>query len=82
MAEETLGEIVARFQASKNKTRNTDHPAADPMIYPTTCPPRTPLTAPAPPPRTACAAPKQISTKCRQPAAKPNSPPRLCGGEK
>jgi hypothetical protein len=34
MAEETLGEIVARFQASQNKTRNTDHPAADPMIYP------------------------------------------------
>jgi hypothetical protein len=34
MAEETLGEIVARFQASQKKTRNTDHPAADPMIYP------------------------------------------------
>jgi hypothetical protein len=34
MAEETLGEIVARFQASQNNARNTDHPAADPMIYP------------------------------------------------
>ena len=34
MAEETLGEIVARFQASQNKSRNTDHPAGDPMIYP------------------------------------------------
>jgi len=34
MAEETLGEIVARFQASQNKARNTDHSAADPMIYP------------------------------------------------
>jgi hypothetical protein len=34
MAEETLGEIVARFQASQNKERGTNHPAADPMIYP------------------------------------------------
>jgi hypothetical protein len=34
MAEETLGEIVVRFQASQNRARNTDHPAADPMIYP------------------------------------------------
>jgi hypothetical protein len=41
MAEETLGEIVARFQASQNKTRNTDHPAADPMIYPAYLPTQT-----------------------------------------
>jgi hypothetical protein len=41
MAEETLGEIVARFQASQNKTRGTDHPAADPMIYPTYLPAQT-----------------------------------------
>ncbi len=41
MAEETLGEIVARFQASQNKTRGTDHPAADPMIYPTYLPTQT-----------------------------------------
>jgi hypothetical protein len=41
MAEETLGEIVARFQASQNKARNTDHPAADPMIYPTYLPTQT-----------------------------------------
>ena len=41
MAEETLGEIVARFQASQNKTRNTDHPAADPMIYPACLPTQT-----------------------------------------
>jgi hypothetical protein len=34
MAEGTLGEIVARFQASQNKARGTDHPTADPMIYP------------------------------------------------
>jgi hypothetical protein len=34
MAEETLGEIVARFQASQNKHRGTEHPVADPMIYP------------------------------------------------
>jgi hypothetical protein len=61
MAEETLGEIVARYQASQNKTRNTDHPAADPMIYPAICPPRTPSTAPAPPPKAACAAPKPTS---------------------
>jgi hypothetical protein len=33
-AEETLGEIVARFQTSQNKLRGTEHPAADPMIYP------------------------------------------------
>ena len=41
MAEETLGEIVVRFQASQNKTRGTDHPAADPMIYPTYLPTQT-----------------------------------------
>jgi hypothetical protein len=41
MAEETLGEIVARFQASQNKARGTDHPAADPMIYPTYLPTQT-----------------------------------------
>jgi len=41
MAEETLGEIVARFQASQNKARNTDHPTADPMIYPTYLPTQT-----------------------------------------
>jgi hypothetical protein len=41
MAEETLGEIVVRFQASQNKTRGTDHPAADPMIYPTYLPAQT-----------------------------------------
>ena len=41
MAEETLGEIVARFQASQNKNRVTDHPAADPMIYPTYLPTQT-----------------------------------------
>ena len=40
MAEETLGEIVARFQASQNKARGTDHPA-DPMIYPTYLPAQT-----------------------------------------
>jgi hypothetical protein len=40
-AEETLGEIVARFQTSQNKSRNTDHPAADPMIYPTYLPAQT-----------------------------------------
>jgi hypothetical protein len=41
MAEETLGEMVARFQASQNKSRNTDHAAADPMIYPTYLPAQT-----------------------------------------
>jgi hypothetical protein len=41
MAEETLGEIVARFQASQNKKRETDHPAADPMIYPNYLPAQT-----------------------------------------
>ena len=41
MAEETLGEIVARFQASQNKARGTDHPPADPMIYPTYLPAQT-----------------------------------------
>ena len=41
MAEETLGEFVARFQASQNKARGTDHPAADPMIYPTYLPAQT-----------------------------------------
>jgi hypothetical protein len=41
MAEETLGEIVARFQASQNKTRGTGHPAADPMIYPNYLPAQT-----------------------------------------
>jgi hypothetical protein len=41
MAEGTLGEMVARFQASQNKTRGTDHPAADPMIYPTHLPAQT-----------------------------------------
>jgi hypothetical protein len=41
MAEETLGEIVVRFQASQNKTRGTDHPAADPMIYPAYLPAQT-----------------------------------------
>ena len=41
MAEESLGEFVARFQASQNKARNTDHPAADPMIYPTYLPAQT-----------------------------------------
>jgi hypothetical protein len=41
MAEETLGEIVARFQASRNKLRNTDHPVADPMIYPDHLPAQT-----------------------------------------
>jgi hypothetical protein len=41
MAEETLGEIVVRFQASQNKTRGTDHPAADPMIYPAYLPVQT-----------------------------------------
>jgi hypothetical protein len=41
MAEETLGEIVARSQASKNKLRGTDHPAADPMIYPNYLPAQT-----------------------------------------
>jgi hypothetical protein len=41
MAEETLGEIVVRFQASQNKTRGTDHPAADPMIYPAYLPTQT-----------------------------------------
>ena len=41
MAEETLGEIVARFQASQNRTRNTDHPAADPMIDPACLPTQT-----------------------------------------
>jgi len=41
MAEETLGEIVARFQASQNKNRGTDHPAADPMIYPNHLPAQT-----------------------------------------
>jgi hypothetical protein len=41
MAEETLGELVARFQASQNKARGTDHPAADPMIYPTYLPAQT-----------------------------------------
>jgi hypothetical protein len=41
MAEETLGEIVARFQASRNKLKNTDHPAADPMIYPNYLPAQT-----------------------------------------
>jgi hypothetical protein len=41
MAEETLGAIVVRFQASQNKTRGTDHPAADPMIYPTYLPAQT-----------------------------------------
>jgi hypothetical protein len=34
MAEETLGVLVARFQASQNKTHNTNHPVADPMMYP------------------------------------------------
>jgi hypothetical protein len=34
MAEETLGAMVTRFQAEQNKARNTDHPVADPMIYP------------------------------------------------
>ncbi len=33
MAEETLGAQVARFQASQNRTRNTDRPTSDPMIY-------------------------------------------------
>jgi hypothetical protein len=33
MAEETLGQIVARFQASQNKLSGTEHAAADPMIY-------------------------------------------------
>jgi hypothetical protein len=32
--EETLGKRAARFQASQNKTNNTNHPAGDPMIYP------------------------------------------------
>jgi hypothetical protein len=41
MAEETLGEIVVRFQESQNKARGTDHPAADPMIYPTYLPTQT-----------------------------------------
>jgi hypothetical protein len=41
IAEETLGEIVVRFQASQNKTRGTDHPAADPMIYPAYLPTQT-----------------------------------------
>ena len=41
MAEETLGEFVARFQASQNKARGTDHPTADPMIYPTYLPAQT-----------------------------------------
>jgi hypothetical protein len=41
MAEETLGEIVARFQASQNKLRGTEHPAADPMIYPNYLPAQT-----------------------------------------
>ena len=41
MAEETLGEMVARFQASQNKARGTDHPPADPMIYPTYLPAQT-----------------------------------------
>jgi hypothetical protein len=41
MAEETLGQIVARFQASQNKARGTDHPTADPMIYPTYLPTQT-----------------------------------------
>ena len=41
IAEETLGELVARFQASQNKARNTDHPAADPMIYPAYLPTQT-----------------------------------------
>jgi len=41
IAEGTLGEIVARFQASQNKTRGTDHPAADPMIYPAYLPTQT-----------------------------------------
>ena len=41
MAEESLGEFVARFQASQNKARGTDHPAADPMIYPTYLPAQT-----------------------------------------
>ena len=33
MAEETLGAQVARFQAAQNKTRNTDRPTSDPMLY-------------------------------------------------
>jgi hypothetical protein len=41
MAEETLGEIVARFQTSQNKLRGTEHPAADPMIYPNYLPAQT-----------------------------------------
>jgi hypothetical protein len=41
MAEETLGQIVARFQASQNKARGTDHHTADPMIYPTYLPVQT-----------------------------------------
>jgi hypothetical protein len=41
MAEETLGQIVARFQASQNKARGTDHPTADPMIYPAYLPVQT-----------------------------------------
>ena len=41
MAEESLGQFVARFQASQNKARNTNHPAADPMIYPTYLPAQT-----------------------------------------
>jgi hypothetical protein len=41
MAEETLGEIVARFQASQNKLRGTEHPAGDPMIYPDYLPAQT-----------------------------------------
>ena len=41
MAEETLGEIVARFQASQNKHRGTNHPAGDPMIYPNYLPAQT-----------------------------------------
>jgi hypothetical protein len=41
MAEEALGATVARFQASQNKTHGTDHPVADPMIYPAYLPTQT-----------------------------------------
>jgi len=41
MAEQTLGEIVASYQASQNKARGTDHPTADPMIYPAYLPVQT-----------------------------------------
>jgi hypothetical protein len=76
MAKETLGAQVGRFQAAQNKTRNTDHPAADPMIYPAYLPTQNAVDRARTSARAACAAPKPTSTKCRRPAAKhPKSPP-------